>query len=89
VLNAANEIAVREFIGRRLGFSGIPALVEATLDAAERQWLDGRAAIGRGRASPLTIMQEGSRPTSCPKLPQWHLSLADRGMGQIKALRGW
>jgi 1-deoxy-D-xylulose-5-phosphate reductoisomerase len=37
ILNAANEIAVREFIGRRLGFGGIPALVEATLDAAERQ----------------------------------------------------
>jgi 1-deoxy-D-xylulose-5-phosphate reductoisomerase len=36
VLNAANEIAVREFIERRLGFAGIPALVEATLDAAER-----------------------------------------------------
>ncbi|HUZ34257.1 MAG TPA: 1-deoxy-D-xylulose-5-phosphate reductoisomerase [Xanthobacteraceae bacterium] len=37
ILNAANEIAVREFIDRKLGFSGIPALVEATLDAAERQ----------------------------------------------------
>jgi len=37
VLNAANEIAVREFVGRRLGFSGIPALVEATLDAAARR----------------------------------------------------
>src|SRR5271169_1671613 len=37
VLNAANEIAVGEFLGRRLGFSGIPALVEATLDAAERR----------------------------------------------------
>jgi 1-deoxy-D-xylulose-5-phosphate reductoisomerase len=37
VLNAANEIAVREFIDRRLGFAGIPALVEATLDAAERR----------------------------------------------------
>src|SRR5271168_1066049 len=36
VLNAANEVAVAEFVGRRLGFSGIPALVEATLDAAER-----------------------------------------------------
>ena len=35
ILNAANEIAVREFIGGRLGFAGIPALVEATLDAAE------------------------------------------------------
>ncbi len=37
VLNAANEIAVREFVGRRLGFSGIPALVEATLEAMERR----------------------------------------------------
>ena len=37
ILNAANEIAVREFIGGRLGFGGIPALVEATLDAAVRR----------------------------------------------------
>jgi 1-deoxy-D-xylulose-5-phosphate reductoisomerase len=37
VLNAANEIAVREFIGRRLGFGGIPALVEATIDGMERR----------------------------------------------------
>jgi 1-deoxy-D-xylulose-5-phosphate reductoisomerase len=37
ILNAANEIAVREFVGRRLGFPGIPALVEATLDAADRR----------------------------------------------------
>jgi 1-deoxy-D-xylulose-5-phosphate reductoisomerase len=34
VLNAANEVAVREFVGRRLGFTGISALVEATLEAA-------------------------------------------------------
>ena len=37
ILNAANEVAVREFVDRRLGFPGIPALVEATLDAAERR----------------------------------------------------
>jgi 1-deoxy-D-xylulose-5-phosphate reductoisomerase len=37
VLNAANEVAVAEFVSRRLGFSGIAALVEATLDAAERE----------------------------------------------------
>jgi len=36
VLNAANEIAVAEFVGGRLGFAGIAALVEATLDAADR-----------------------------------------------------
>jgi 1-deoxy-D-xylulose-5-phosphate reductoisomerase len=37
VLNAANEIAVREFVARNLSFAGIPALVEATLDAADRR----------------------------------------------------
>jgi 1-deoxy-D-xylulose-5-phosphate reductoisomerase len=37
ILNAANELAVREFVERRLGFGGIPALVEATLDAAEQR----------------------------------------------------
>jgi 1-deoxy-D-xylulose-5-phosphate reductoisomerase len=36
VLNAANEVAVREFIAQRLGFTGISALVEATLEAADR-----------------------------------------------------
>jgi 1-deoxy-D-xylulose-5-phosphate reductoisomerase len=34
VLNAANEVAVAEFLERRLGFFGIAALVEATLEAA-------------------------------------------------------
>jgi 1-deoxy-D-xylulose-5-phosphate reductoisomerase len=37
VLNAANEVAVAEFIAGRLPFPGIPALVEATLEAAQRQ----------------------------------------------------
>jgi len=37
VLNAANEVAVREFVERRLAFSEIPALVEATLNAAEQR----------------------------------------------------
>jgi 1-deoxy-D-xylulose-5-phosphate reductoisomerase len=35
VLNAANEIAVQEFIAGRLGFAGITALVEATLTMAQ------------------------------------------------------
>ncbi len=37
ILNAANEVAVREFVERRLGFSGIAALVEATLEGMERR----------------------------------------------------
>ena len=42
ILNAANEVAVAEFVGGRLGFSGIAALVEATLAQSERR--DGMAA---------------------------------------------
>ena len=39
ILNAANEIAVAEFLAGRLGFAAIPALVEATLEAAARSGL--------------------------------------------------
>jgi 1-deoxy-D-xylulose-5-phosphate reductoisomerase len=39
VLNAADEIAVGEFIGGRIGFPAITALVEATLDKAAGQGL--------------------------------------------------
>ncbi len=37
VLNAANEVAVAEFLAGRLGFAAIPSLVEATMVAAARQ----------------------------------------------------
>ena len=39
VLNAADEVAVAEFIAGRIPFMAIPALVEATLDAAARRGL--------------------------------------------------
>jgi 1-deoxy-D-xylulose-5-phosphate reductoisomerase len=39
ILNAANEIAVAEFLAGGLGFAGIPVLVEATLEAASRRGL--------------------------------------------------
>jgi 1-deoxy-D-xylulose-5-phosphate reductoisomerase len=39
VLNAANEVAVGEFLRRKLALPGIPALVDATLDAASRREL--------------------------------------------------
>ena len=39
VLNAANEVAVSEFLAQRLSFGGISALVEAALEAAtSRNW---------------------------------------------------
>ena len=37
VLNAANEVAVAAFLERRLSFSSIPRVIEATLDAATRR----------------------------------------------------
>ena len=37
ILNAANEVAVREFLDRRLGFCEIATLVEATLELSERR----------------------------------------------------
>ncbi len=39
ILNAANEVAVEGFVGKRLGFLEIAALVEDVLDAAERSGL--------------------------------------------------
>jgi 1-deoxy-D-xylulose-5-phosphate reductoisomerase len=37
ILNAANEVAVAAFLARQIGFGGIAALVDITLDAAERR----------------------------------------------------
>jgi 1-deoxy-D-xylulose-5-phosphate reductoisomerase len=37
VLNAANEVAVHAFISSELGFAGIAALVEATMENAEKR----------------------------------------------------
>jgi 1-deoxy-D-xylulose-5-phosphate reductoisomerase len=37
VLNAANEVAVHAFIGSELGFAGIAALVEATMQDADKR----------------------------------------------------
>jgi 1-deoxy-D-xylulose-5-phosphate reductoisomerase len=66
VLNAANEIAVSEFIGGRIGFSTITALVEATLDEAARRGLlaepagiDAALAIDHiGRSIALALLPE-------------------------------
>ena len=44
ILNAADEVAVAEFIAGRIGFSGIVALVEATLEAASKRGLMGEPA---------------------------------------------
>jgi 1-deoxy-D-xylulose-5-phosphate reductoisomerase len=66
VLNAANEVAVREFVDRRLGFGGIPALVEATLEAAERR---GESKEPRSVAEALEI-DHNSRRLAADLLPE-------------------
>ena len=37
VLNAANEVAVEAFLDHKLGFTGIPRVIEQTLDAHMRE----------------------------------------------------
>ncbi|MDX1459499.1 MAG: 1-deoxy-D-xylulose-5-phosphate reductoisomerase [Xanthomonadales bacterium] len=41
ILNAANEVAVQAFLDGRIAFSGIAALVQRTLETAERQAVSG------------------------------------------------
>jgi 1-deoxy-D-xylulose-5-phosphate reductoisomerase len=41
VYNAANEVAVEAFLESRLGFAGIPLLVDAVLDAMQPTPVEG------------------------------------------------
>ena len=66
VLNAANEVAVREFLGRRLGFTGISALAEATLEAAARAGITAEPA---SLEDAVAIDQE-ARSTAAAILPE-------------------
>ena len=52
VLNAANEVAVEGFVARRIGFSGIAALVEEVCEKAER---DGVARMPRSVDDALAV----------------------------------
>jgi 1-deoxy-D-xylulose-5-phosphate reductoisomerase len=45
VLNAANEVAVEAFLQRRLPFTGIPGVIERTLERVAARPADGLAAI--------------------------------------------
>jgi 1-deoxy-D-xylulose-5-phosphate reductoisomerase len=66
VLNAANEIAVAEFLQCRLGFAGIPALVEKTMEGAQARGLmrepasvaDALALDGQARALARDLLPE-------------------------------
>jgi 1-deoxy-D-xylulose-5-phosphate reductoisomerase len=66
VLNAANEVAVSEFLGGRIGFLDIPRVVEETLNAADRSntaanSLDGvLASDARARALASEMSRRGA-----------------------------
>jgi len=65
VLNAANEIAVEAFLEGRLGFAGIPRMIEAAVerhggDAAD-SLDDVLAADARARATTVRLLKEGVR----------------------------
>jgi 1-deoxy-D-xylulose-5-phosphate reductoisomerase len=66
VLNAANEVAVAEFVAGRIGFTGVPALVEATLEAAERS---GAMAEPQSVEQAVTI-DHNSRRLAAQLLPE-------------------
>ena len=50
VLNAANEIAVAEFLQSRLGFTSIPRVIEQSMDAYERNGASPIAGLDEVRA---------------------------------------
>ncbi len=41
IMNAANEVAVHSFLNRKIGFLDIPAIVEQTLELAEKEGIKG------------------------------------------------
>jgi 1-deoxy-D-xylulose-5-phosphate reductoisomerase len=47
VLNAANEVAVEAFLDRRLGFTGIPRVIERTMDAHRSEGVDSLPVVRR------------------------------------------
>jgi len=66
VLNAANEVAVGEFIAGRLGFCGIASLVESTLNTVQRR---GETAEPRTIEEALAI-DHNARRLAADLLPE-------------------
>jgi len=66
VLNAANEIAVAEFLQDRLGFAGIPVLVEETLQAAAKAGV----AEEPGSVEEALALDGEARALACDLLPE-------------------
>ena len=58
VLNAANEVAVHAFLGRRLPFMGIPAVIEATLERVGAAGVHGFESLYRADAEAREVAAE-------------------------------
>jgi 1-deoxy-D-xylulose-5-phosphate reductoisomerase len=58
VLNAANEIAVHAFLGGRLPFMGIPAVIEATLERVGAAGVHGFDSLYRADADARAVAGE-------------------------------
>jgi 1-deoxy-D-xylulose-5-phosphate reductoisomerase len=66
VLNAANEVAVGEFARNRLGFTAIPTLVEATLEAVERAGITAEP----GSLEEAVAIDQAGRSAAAALLPE-------------------
>ena len=64
VLNAANEIAVLAFLDGRLSFTGIPTVIEDTLDACDRECARPVATLADVRAIDAWAREYASRSAS-------------------------
>jgi 1-deoxy-D-xylulose-5-phosphate reductoisomerase len=58
VLNAANEVAVHAFLGGRLPFMGIPAVIEATLERVGAAGVHGFDSLYQADAEARTVATE-------------------------------
>ena len=58
VLNAANEVAVHAFLGGRLPFMGIPAVIEATLERVGATGVHGFDSLYEADAEARTVAGE-------------------------------
>jgi 1-deoxy-D-xylulose-5-phosphate reductoisomerase len=58
VLNAANEVAVHAFLGGRLPFMGIPAVIEATLERVGAAGVHGFDSLYQADAEARTVADE-------------------------------
>ena len=58
MLNAANEVAVHAFLGGRLGFMGIPAVIETTLERVGAERVHGFDSLYRADAQARDVAGE-------------------------------